>query len=269
MIYQKELPAMATKFTYQVLLKNGLKEIDADSAIERAHLEVLKIQNRYSEFDHNSFLSQINHRAGKKPTQLTLDDYILFKKSVDFGNLTKGAFDIAFRSKGFTYRDIKLDANEIYIPQQGMKISLGGIGKGYAVDLAYLKLRQLGIENFMVNGSGDIRVHSQRSALRPWYIGIKNPFNMENYIGRISILKGAIASSGNYIQQNHIQCLSDSLKGVTVIDRDATSADVWGTTLFRVGLDEAIKFIKEFSLNAILIDRSGKIHNFITQEVIA
>ena len=57
MVYQKELPAMATKFTYQVLLKNGLKEIDADAAIERAHLEVLQIQNRYSEFDQNSFLS--------------------------------------------------------------------------------------------------------------------------------------------------------------------------------------------------------------------
>ncbi|MAZ49995.1 MAG: hypothetical protein CME65_15640 [Halobacteriovoraceae bacterium] len=269
MIYEKSLPAMGSSFIYQILLKNGIKESAAENAVEKAHGEVLKIQNRYSEFDENSFLSQINRSAGYSSLKISMDDYILFKKSLDFGNLSKGVFDIAFRSQAFSYKDIKLNDQEIFLPYKGMKISLGGIGKGHAVDCAYQKLKQLGMENFMVNGSGDIRVHTLKNALRPWNIGIKNPFNMKKFIGKIPLVKGAIASSGNYIQQNHIQCLNDSLKGVTVIDRDATSADVWGTSLFRMGLDRAIETIKKYDLNAVLIDRSGRVHNFINQEVIA
>ncbi len=267
MFFETKLKAMGGFFSYKVLLKGQITEQIAKRLIDKAHKIVTEIEERYSEFNSNSLLCEINRNAGIKANKISFDDYILFEQAIEYSKKTNGIFDIAFRSPRYSYKEIQLDKDFIYLSHKDMKISLGGIGKGYAVDKAYSFLQKEGLRNFIVNGNGDIRVNSADFSLRPWKIGIKNPFSPEKSIGFIPIQKGAIASSGNYIQSEHINCIEESLQGVTVIAKTAIEADVFGTTLFRLGLEDAKKHITQHKLNAILIDRSGKVHNEMNREL--
>ena len=264
----KTLPAMGHHFSYKILNKGANSNNQLEDIIDIAHREVQRIEFRYSEFLPTSLISRINENAGLSAIKITPEDFQLFSKSLFFSKLSEGNFDISFRGKIGSYRDIVLSDDSIYLKKKGMKISLGGIGKGYAVDMAFNKITERGISNFIINGSGDIRVNSLSNAIRPWHIGIKNPFSIDKFIGQIPIFKGAVATSGNYIQKDHITCNRNTLASVTILSASTTEADVFGTTLFKLGLDDAISFSNKHSISCILIDSHGHVHSKIKKDVL-
>ena len=154
-----------------------------------------------------------------------------------------------------------------------MKIGLGGIGKGYAVDRVFDLLKSKGLYNFYVNGSGDIRVHSHVMAERPWKIGIRNPFSkdMTKSIGIIQLREGSIASSGGYIHKIDNKKFTDhhilnpkkgfseeNLIAVTVIDKEMVAADTTATILMNLSSHEAVAYLNQYKLMGFVIDSSGK-----------
>lgn len=146
----------------------------------------------------------------------------------------------------------------VELTRSGMKLDLGAVAKGYAVDRVWEKAKEKNLTNFLIDLGGNLRAMGEaRPGRGGWLTGIKDPFNKNNLIAKILILDGeAIATSGNYerfVKINGELCAhiidgrtAKPVKGiaaVTVISPNAATADLLSTTLFVLGVAEGKKFI--------------------------
>lgn len=268
---------------------------------EEAKKEVNRIESKFTDFKDSPF-NEINKYAGIRPVEVDNEILSLIKKSIDISKRSNGAFDISYASVGhlwrkaksenrslspleraetqnyIDYKKIKINELEstVYLPHERMKIGLGGIGKGYAVDRVFELLKSKGIYNFYVNGSGDIRVHSHSDAPRPWRIGIKNPFSrdIERSVGYLRLRDGSVASSGSYVHYNKVEeSYSDhhilnpesgkskkELIATTVVADTALEADTTATILMNYSSRKAVSYLDKQKLLGFVIDMTGRTH---------
>ena len=149
-----------------------------DQATEKAFLEIERVEDLLSKFKPDSDISRVNAERNERPTKVHAETIALMDKSIFFSKLTDGAFDITIsplmEAWNFTgkrnkhrpsadrlkrvltkvdYRKIKIrkEEQDVFLSQRGMKLDLGAIAKGYAVDKAINVLRQEGIRNALIN----------------------------------------------------------------------------------------------------------------------
>jgi len=297
-------PAMGGEFIYKVFPQSQLSTEEVTRLVQEAHAEVVRIEKKFTEF-HPSIVTEINDNAGEVVTYVDDESLWLLTSSRHYADASQGVFDITFAAYGqkwreslkegvalsnaeksklralVNYRELEINSvkKTVFLRRKGMKLSLGGIGKGYAVDRAYDLLRNKGLVNFSVNGSGDIRVHSHSSAPRPWKVGIRNPFSKDpnQSAGLVQLTEGSVSTSGSYIQFNkngnkhkdhHI--LSSYSEGglvvkappvsVTVFSDTSMDSDVWGTICMAVDVEKGLEFLNSEGKSGVLIDSSGKTH---------
>lgn len=279
------LPAMGGEFIYRGWPQPHFSLPEVQKLFEKAHQEVLRIEAKFTEF-HKSDLTPINEFAGKGSVEIDDEMCFFLEKSNEYFEKSKGLFDPTYATYMSRVRNVELSESEkerlrslvdfssvsfdrnaktISLPHKDMKIGFGGIGKGYAVDCAYDFLKNSGIVNFSVNGSGDMRVHSLPDAPRPWKIGIRNPFskNRNQSAGLIQIREGSVSTSGTYVQGNHILTKTDSIDGTrpistTVFGDTCMDTDVWGTISMAVEIKEGLRLLNENNIFGVLIDQKGK-----------
>ena len=151
-----------------------------------------------------------------------------------------GAGDVAFDSA----------AGTIHFARRGMRIDLGGIAKGYAVDQAMRVLRERGVSAALVDASGNMMSLGAPPASEHWRIGLRDPRDRVPYFARMWLDGDAISTSANYEQfvardgkrYGHILDPrtgqpASGLLAVTVVAPDATTSDSWDTPLYVLGLD--------------------------------
>lgn len=141
----------------------------------------------------------------------------------------------------------------------GMRIDLGAIAKGYAVDLAWERLKAAGQTNLLIDLGGNLRAMGQAAPKRGgWRIGVRNPFNESEIIGYFILRDGeAVATSGNYerfVEINGIRYahIMDSrtaspvtgMAGTTVVAPDAMQADALSTTVFVLGSQKGAALLR-------------------------
>jgi thiamine biosynthesis lipoprotein len=108
--------------------------------------------------------------------------------------------EVAKRLALINYRDLQVDekAGTAFLRRKGMRVNLGGIGKGYAVDRAVEILRKRGLENFMIQAGGDLYVSGQKGD-RPWRLGIRDPRGPADKIfAALDLSNGTFSTSGDY-----------------------------------------------------------------------
>jgi thiamine biosynthesis lipoprotein len=144
------------------------------------------------------------------------------------------------------------DEGQIFLGRQGMAIDLGGIAKGYAVEVAAQSLLQSGIHNAMINAGGQIKVLGSKPDKSAWRVGIQDP-RSESILEVIELRDGQVlATSGDYQRffessGRRYHHLLDPLTGfpatlcrsATVLGTDATMADILSTAIFVAGPDYA------------------------------
>jgi len=150
--------------------------------------------------------------------------------------------------------DVKFDsaAGTIHFARRGMRIDLGGIAKGYAVDQAMAVLRARGVKNALVDASGNMMSLGTPPASEHWRIGLRDPRDRVPYFARVWLDGDAISTSANYEQfvakdgkrYGHILDPrtgqpASGLLAVTVVAADATTTDSWDTPLYVLGLEAA------------------------------
>lgn len=267
----------------------------AQSCADRVFNEFERIEQMMSTYLAHSELSHINEIAAKQSVQVSPELFELLLKSIRFSELSGGAFDISYASIGYrydyrnqiqpddttiqqalpsiNYRNIILKDNSIHFTHAGMRIDLGGIAKGYAVDRAIDILQKNGISSAIVTAGGDSRIIGDKNG-RPWIIGIQHPRKRDAYALRIPLFDSAISTSGDYERYfltnderiHHIinPKTGKSAKGswsASVIGPDATTTDALSTTLFILGAEKGIQLIDTMpDLDAIIIDAKGKVH---------
>jgi thiamine biosynthesis lipoprotein len=275
--------------------------------------EVARVENLLTDFRPSPF-NLINENAGLRPVEVDDEVFNIISESIELSRETCGAFDISFASvghlwrehkkkgtapskaamqeasKNIDYKNIELDAKlrTVFLPHSQMRIGLGGIGKGYAVDRGFDLLKRHGLSNFYFNGSGDIRVDSRKDAPRPWQVGVRNPFSEDptKSCAYFKIQTGALATSGNYNNFIHklgkkihhildpkTGCSARDLASVSVFAETAQRADTTATSVMIMGQKKGLEYMNKFDLNGFIINESGdvlrsqKSHNILEQSL--
>jgi FAD:protein FMN transferase len=148
------------------------------------------------------------------------------------------------------YRQIEIDdaAGTVFLKRKGMRIHLGGIGKGYAVERAMTLLRRAGLRDFMIQAGGDLYVGGKKDG-RPWRLGINDPRGPAGRsFATIDLTDGTFSTSGDYarafmkdgVRYHHILDPADGqpargCRSVTIVADSPLLADGLSTGVFVMG----------------------------------
>jgi thiamine biosynthesis lipoprotein len=141
-------------------------------------------------------------------------------------------------------------------------LDFSAIAKGYAVDRVAAALDGAGMTSYFVEIGGEVRTRGMHPDRRPWRIGIERPTadatDSATLQRVVALTDGALATSGSYRnyavingrRMTHILDPSTgypettSLLSVSVLARDAMTADAYATALMVMGLDEGLRFVE-------------------------
>lgn len=152
-----------------------------------------------------------------------------------------------------------------------LRVDLGGVAKGHAVDQAFAVLREAGVQNGLINLSGNMRGMGHPEGREHWTVGIRDPTGPMQPIATLRLDDEAIATSGDYEQfvaadgarYGHILdprtgWPAQGLAQVTVLAPSARDADAWATALFVLGIDAAKHLLaRERQLASVLVQPDG------------
>lgn len=271
---------------------------DAEQAArcsERVFAEISRIESVMSTYRDDSELTRINNNAAIAAIEVSDEVAHIIEKSLYFSEISGGAFDITYASIGYAYdyrarrqpdpgsiasalpaidyRHIELDGNRIRFRHGGVRIDLGGIAKGYAVDRAADILRRCGVEQAMISAGGDSRILGDRRG-RPWILGIQHPRDDDAIALRLPLTDSALSTSGDYERYfiddgeriHHIINPSTGRSAAgswsaTVTGPDAMTTDALSTTIFVLGAARGLALIESLDgIDAIIIDSAGKLY---------
>lgn len=259
--------------------------------------EIQRIENLFSKYKAESEISRLN-QAGK--LKVSPDTCYILKKAKEFSLASNGAFDITvgplidawgFSNKQYTVptRQViqdtlkKVGSDKIILNSgdcmvkfglSGMKIDLGAIAKGYAVDCAVKKLKENKITSCLINAGGQIYALGDKSG-KPWRVAIKNP-RQSGVSGYLEIKDKAVATSGDYEQYffkdkkrySHIlnpktgHPAESGIISVTVLAKDGLTADALSTAIFVLGREKGEALAKQFPETEIkIIEESNVPHH--------
>ena len=271
------------------------------TAISEAFERMKQIDDAMSGYKHTSEVSAVNNFADVRPIQVSADMMNVIKRADEINKITEGAFDITvgplvelwgFGTKGAVLkmpqdedinqalkltgmRRLKIDyaKKTVGFSASGMKIDLGGIATGYAVDCAIEVLKENGIKNAMINAGGDIFCIGEGPRGRGWRIGIQHPRIKNELLGTVYLKDKAISTSGDYERfffwngkrVSHIidprtgRTVTDTPASVSIIAPDCITADALSTAIFVLGPDEGIKFLNKMRpVEGMIVVNTGK-----------
>ena len=284
---------MGTRIYVEVWSDEAVK---GDAAIDAVMADMRRIDELMSHYKPESQLSQINARAAQEPVQVDAELFDLIKLSTHYSVITEGAFDITYASVGHLYdyphhvkpteaqikaalpgvnwRNMLLDPvhHTVRFEHAGMRIDLGGIGKGYAVDRGIAILQARGFQHALVTAGGDSRIIGDRMG-RPWVIGIRNPDDKDQVVTRIPIVNSAMSTSGDYeryfdeggVRYHHIidprtGHSASKVRSATILGPTATETDGMSKTAFVLGPEKALEIINRLpQYDAIFVTPEGKV----------
>lgn len=271
---------------------------ELNQIIEQAFDRIEAIEQITDNYDDSSFISLINREAGTKPIVLDSVMYDLIRESERISKLANGAFDITIGSvkqlwnfsednpripgdellnqhlQSVGIEHINLEENKLRFDSAAVKIDLGGIAKGYAIDQAIQVLKQNRITDAMVNAGGDLRAICSDLTIGKRRVWIKHPRKADVLYGYFQMDEGSVATSGDYeryfiydsVRYHHILdpktgypargCVS-----VTIQASNATEADGLATAVFVLGPDLGLKLIESLPEveGIIIFEERGKL----------
>ena len=249
----------------------------AEKAADLVYEEFARVENTCSIFKPDSELSRLNATAFEKPFECSKLLWQILSDSRDAWRLSGGAFDITAKPLmdlwGFYRKRKELpsqtevkeallkvglekvifddNAKTVRFTVRGMSFDLGGIAKGFAVDLATKSAELVGVRTGIINLGGNISCLPVPPKGRgPFGVGIRNPFDKNEICGKIGLVDMSTATSGNYEryveidgkQYTHIMNVKTGLPvsdmlSVTVVTPLAVYADLLSTSIFINGFD--------------------------------
>lgn len=270
----------------------------AEEAAEPVFEVFRRVDAEMSEWKEGSPLAAVNRSAGGVAVRVPEELRSLVRRGVEIGELTGGAFDvtwaalwglwdfkaaeprladpaeIARRVQLVDYRQVEIDdpAGTLRLPRAGMKIGLGGIAKGYALDRAAAALDARGVGSFLLVSGGQVLARGNKGD-RPWRVGIRKPRGgPEEYFATVELSDASVSTSGDYesyfvldgVRYHHILdprtgMPARGLQSATVVAADATLADALSTALMVMGSQRGLALVERLpGVEAVLIEEGGR-----------
>ena len=253
--------------------------------------EFKRVEGLFNKYDPRSDVGRLNAQ-GKAAVQP--ETIRLIKKAGELWKASSGAFDITVGPLvdlwGFTDKNYRVPAadeitralelvgfekisideagNVVEFSIPGMKIDLGGIAKGYALDCAASALKQNGIDSCLINAGGQVYALGTKRG-DPWKVAIKDP-RRQDLLDHLEVSDVSVSTSGDYEQYfsaegsrySHIidprtgYPAQSRVVSVTVVAADAAAADALSTSIFVLGKEKGL----------LLAEGFGRIRAYIFEE---
>ena len=257
------------------------------AAFEAAFAEFERLEGLLSVWREGSDVQRLNAAAGRGPVRVSAETREVLGMARLVSEWTGGKFDVTFgalsdlwkfdhdqdnrippraeiarRLPLVDYTAVSVDdrAGTASIAREGVRVHLGGIGKGFAVDRAVSILRARGLRDFMIQAGGDLYVAGRRGD-RSWRTGIRDPRGPQDHsFAAIDLTDAAISTSGDYERfflrdgrRYHHILDPDSgepargSRSATVVAQRAMLADALATGVFIAGPEAGLALIERLS----------------------
>jgi thiamine biosynthesis lipoprotein len=282
--------AMGSQLTLTAFTRSAT---DTDAAFDAVLAEFERLDAVLSVWRPGSDVLRINAAAGERPVAVGRDalaalltarqvsDWTHGKFDVTFGALTDvwrfdhdqdgrvpTADEIARRRPLIGYSALQIDeaAGTAFLSRPGMRIHLGGIGKGYAVERAARLLHERGVHDFMIQSGGDLYVAGLREG-RPWRLGIADPRQPTRVFGTLEVHDGTLSTSGDYersfvkdgVRYHHLLDPDTGMpargcRSVTIVASRPAIADGLSTGVFILGPSEGMALVERLpDVEAVIV----------------
>lgn len=292
----KSIKGLGTLWFFDIYDKSLSKQVKEEIKNFLTY-EIEVFEKKYSRFLESSDLSKLNQNREFKDADF--DFLNMLHKSILFNKISENNFNIAFggilekQGYGKTSNEnleknkeniksldevLEIKNKDIFLKQNGVNLDLGGIGKGYLVDLLAKKLKEkFGLKYFLINAGGDIFVTSNNE--NEVKIALESPEDDKKYIGVVKLKNQALAASSNYKRiwkkesesKNHIISEQDSFgKSFSeknklasfVLAGNCTTADIVSTTILTTqNIDYLFDFIQKNNIKILRIKNGKEIIN--------
>ena len=290
--YKQQQDIMGTRISVELWHQNKSLSMQCSDNI---FAEMHRLDAMMSPYKPGSEISFINNNA--PTTTITISDEManIIDRSLYFSSISDSAFDITFASIGYrydyrkqvepsarmielslpsiNYRHIDLNNNKLRFNDSGVRIDLGGIAKGYAVDRAIQIVKQCGIEEALISAGGDTKILGEKQG-KSWIIGIQHPRKKNEMALVLPLSNTAISTSGDYQRffirdGQRIHHIINPATGksapeswsATVTGPNALATDALSTTIFVLGAKKGIALIETLeNFDAVIIDNRGRVH---------
>jgi thiamine biosynthesis lipoprotein len=297
-MHRRSMKLMGNRFEITVV---GSDAVWANQMIDAGVAEIQRIETLLTTYAEDSETNLVNKNAGIAPVVISKETFDLIKRSLRISEITQGAFDISYGSvdkklwnfdakmtqlpdpktakrmvRLINYRNILLDesAQTVFLKEKGMRIGFGGIGKGYAAEMAKKVLLEQGVEAGIVNASGDLTAWGHQPNGEAWTVGIVNPNLSGQVFSYMNVTNMAVATSGNYEKFVMINGKKYShtidprtglpvrgIKSVTIITLNAEIADAMATPVTIMGIKAGLDMVNQIkNMEAIVIDDNDIIY---------
>jgi len=244
---------------------------------------------------------RVNAAAGDRPVPVSSDTRAVLRAARQVSDWTAGKFDVTFgplaevwkfdaqdqdnsipddahiraRLPLIDYRKVEIDdeAGTVFLARKGMRIHLGGIGKGYAVERAAAILRQAGIRDFMIQAGGDLYAGGLKEG-KPWRLGINDPRGPAGRLfAAVDLSDGTFSTSGDYarffikggIRYHHLLDPASGLpargcRSVTIVADSPTQADALSTGVFILGPADGMALVERLpGVEAVIVTATNEV----------
>ncbi|HTJ81499.1 MAG TPA: FAD:protein FMN transferase [Polyangiaceae bacterium] len=272
------------------------------AAILDAFGEIQRLEKLMSTWVPDSEVSRINDAAGKDAIAVGPETFAVIDESLWISRESGGVFDITFEAmhglwkfdeghedrippkdailkakKLIDYRQVELDAraHTVKIKKPGMRINLGGIAKGFAVDAASKKLEAHGLDSYFVQAGGDLFVRGKKPDGSRYRVGIRDPRGKGDgdYFAIMEVEDHAFSTAGDYERAfvkngkryHHIidprsGYPATASRSVTVWAPNAFVADAIDDAVFILGPKDGAALAEKIDgVGVVVVDKDNKV----------
>lgn len=276
-------------------------ETAAVAAFDEVFRDFDRLENLMSVWRGGSDIVRLNAAAGVQPVPVSRDVREALNIARQVSEWTDGRFDVTFgalsglwkfdyqdkddtipergevlkRLALINYRDVEVDdrAGTAFLKRKGMRVNLGGIGKGYAVDRAVEILRRRGLGDFMIQAGGDMYVGGKRGD-RPWRLGIRDPRGpADRSFATLDLSNGTFSTSGDYERffikdgrrYSHILDVTTGeparqCRSVTLVTNRAVIADALAKGVFVLGPTAGMALIERLpDVEGVIVSSTNEV----------
>lgn len=285
--------------TLATLTAVAADEARAVQAVEAGYARLEDVNRLMSDYIDASEVGRLNRSPAGTRVHVAAETLHCVQRALEFGQVSGGAFDVTCRPLITLWKTagrqkrlpdeaelervralvdcrallLDVEASTIAFSREGMQLDLGGIAKGYSLDLAAEAMRKAGADGLLIDVGGDVMALGSAPDGRPWRVGVKHPFQ-DGLIVVLSLSDCSVATSG--VQQRFYEIdgkryshIVDPRSGrpveqapsVTVIARDGITADAWATVFSVLSVEDGRRLIaagKAPGAEVMWITRSGE-----------